>query len=80
GVLVCDRGKDGDCAHFFYKVKPTNKENSDIESASVSYNYSWVVSEFPLAISSENLFGWDFGNEVKMYKDAQRLLKEHGLY
>ena len=80
GVLVCDRKTDGDCAHFFYKVKPRDKKDVDIARAPVSYKYSRVVSEFPLAISSENIFGWNFGNERGMYEEAKKLLKEHGLY
>jgi hypothetical protein len=81
GVLVCDRKTDGDCAHFFYKVNPKERM-ADIARASISYNYSTVVSEFPLAISSKNLFGWNFanGNEVEMYQEAKRILSEHGLY
>lgn len=83
GVLVCDRklGSKEEQAHFFFKDKPRNKTDSDIASVSLSYDYTKVVSEFPLALSSDNfLVGWHCGKDTSVYEEAKRILTEHGLY
>lgn len=82
GILVCDRKPESkeEQAYFLYKDKPRTKTDSDIARAYISYEYSTVVNEFPLAISSKQLFGWHFGKNTETYKEAKRVLSEHGLY